>query len=221
MPRRLLLSALVPALLAVLLAIDPPAPRNAAARSSLAPATSTGAPGEGDCLDCHGLSLNDGVGSVAIAVAGLSSGAYQPGQTYDVTVTVTRGGSLRWGFSMTALRNSDNAMSGTFTQGTDNFTNTRTGTVTGQSRTYIGHTTGLGADGTFDNTGGPANCTFKWTAPAAGAGAVTLYVCGLACDSDGGTSDADYPYTSTLVMQEGVPTATLQTTWGALKTHYR
>jgi hypothetical protein len=222
MTKRLLPFLLLPAFILAFLVFDPPAPRNAAARSTLAPASSSGAPSEGTCFDCHGLAENDGVGSISIAVAGLAAGGYVPGQVYDVTVTLTRTGALRWGFSLTALRNWDNAMAGSFTIGTDNFTNTRTGTVGGISRTWISHTTGLGADGTFAGTAnGPVNWTFKWTAPAEGAGAVTLYTAGVAADNAGGADDPDLNYTTTKVIQEQAPTPVRTTTWGAIKSRYR
>ena len=222
MTKRLLLSALIPAFIIALLTLDPPAPRPAAARSTLAPASVTGAPGEGTCLDCHGLTINDGVGTISINVAGLDAAGYTPGQTYDVTVTLARTGALRWGFSLTALKNSGNTMAGTFTRGTDNFTNTRSGTVSGSSRTYISHTTGLGADGTFAGTAnGPVNWTFKWTAPVSGTGAVTLYTCGVAANNANGADDPDLNYSTTKVIQELIPTAVRATTWGAIKSHYQ
>ena len=221
MTKRILLFAMVPACIAALLALDPPAPRSAAARSALAPAVKTGAPSEGTCQDCHDGNLDDGVGSVSISVASLAAEGYTPGQVYDVTVTQSRSGSACWGFSLTALRNTGNTMAGALTAGTDNLTATRTATVNASSRTYVSQTTSSGADGTFSGAAGPANWTFKWTAPAAGAGAVTLYVCGLAADNDGGTSTGDHSYTGQKVIQELIPTATRATTWGAIKNTYR
>lgn len=221
MRKRVLMFALVSGFVLGYLLFDPPAPRSAGASSNGPPTKKTGAPGEGTCFDCHGLNLNDGVGSVSITVAGLPAGGYVPGQQYDVTVGVGRTGSLRWGFEFTTLKNSDNTAAGTSAAGTDNRTGTVTAVVNSSTRTYVRQITNLGADGTYATNAGPVSWTFKWTAPIAGTGAVTMYVCGLAADNDGGTSDTDYPYTITKVIQEGVSTAVRETTWGIIKNTYR
>jgi hypothetical protein len=211
---RILIVAGVAAGLAIgWLALDPPAPREAGANSSLPPAARTGAPGELLCSDCHsGNTVNDGVGAVRIDAI---PAAYTPNQTYVLTAVVLRPGQLRWGFELTALKNSDNTMAGTLTS-TSAFT--RTQDFAG--KTYISHTTlNPPNDGTF--SGSPAGSwTFTWTAPAAGAGTVTFYAAGNAANGNG-TQFGDFIYSTNASSMEGTSTDVDATTWGKIKMLYR
>jgi len=195
------------------LAFDPPAPRPASANSSGPPLAKTAAPGEGVCTDCHGGNVvnPDALGSVTIDGVPTS---YLPGHTYPLTVTVQRTGQQRWGFELTALKTADATAAGTIT-----ITNTitRMGSLSG--RTYVEQTTVNGADGTFTGqTSG--SWDFGWTAPAAGAGAVTFYAAGNAANGDQSNS-GDLIYTKTASSLEGSATDVSATTWGRIKMLYR
>jgi hypothetical protein len=211
--RILLVSGVAAGLVLCWLAFDPPAPREAGANPTLPPPAVTGAPGENLCSDCHtGNAVNDGVGSVRID--GVPA-AYTPSQTYVLTAVVQRSGQLRWGFELTALKNSDNTNAGAVAS-TSAFT--RTQAFSG--RTYISHTTlNPGQDGTF--SGSPAGSwTFDWTAPAAGAGTVAFYAAGNAADGTG-TQLGDFIYSTTASSMEAPSTAVDATTWGKIKMVYR
>lgn len=149
----------------------------------------TGSPGENYCTQCHSdFPINSGVGTVYINV-NVSGGSYVPGQTYQVSVTVSHAGLGLFGFGVEALLNSDNTNAGTFV-----ITNsTETQIKVANTKNNVVH----------KSNGGLASNTktfnFNWTAPATDLGAVTFYVSGLACDNDGGTG-GDYAYNATLVI---------------------
>ena len=195
------------------LAFDPPAPREVSANSALPPLGVTGAPpGEGTCFNCHAGALNDGVGSVTIT--GMPT-PYMPGQTYTLGVTVQRTGQSRWGFEITALKASDNTAAGILSS-TAQLTDT---TRTFSGRMYVSHTTLNGQDGTFLGSSSGV-WTFSWTAPAAGAGAVTFYAAGNAANGNG-SSTGDFIYTTNASSMEGTATDVSATTWGRIKMLYR
>ena len=196
------------------LALDPPAPRDVDAFSSQPPAAKTGAPGESNCTDCHaGIgNLNDGVGSVTI---GGVPDPYTPSTTYPLTVTVARTAQSRWGFELVPLKSSDNTMAGTLAT-----TTLTTDTQMAGGKTYVSHSRLNGPDGTFPAQTGGATWTFSWTAPAAGAGAVTFYVAGNAANNSG-TNAGDRIYTTSLTTMESNSTDVESTTWGKIKMLYR
>ena len=195
------------------LAFDPPAPREASANANLPPLVATGAPGEGSCFSCHSGALNDGVGSVAITGVPVP---YMPGQTYALGVTVQRTGQQRWGFEITALKASDSSPAGTLASAAQLTDTTRT---SGSGRMYVSHTTLKGVDGTFaGSTSG--SWIFNWTAPAAGAGAVTFYAAGNAANGNG-LNTGDFIYTTKITSMEGSATDVSATTWGKIKMLYR
>lgn len=181
--------------------------------SDAPPEGRTGAPGEGNCSSCHGA-LNDGLATLTIT--GIPA-SYIPGTKYTVTVSLARAGKSRWGFELTSLFTTGNAMAGTL-EATSNLTQI----LTKASKFYVAHLSGSGADGTFSGTAnGPVTWTFDWTAPAAGGGSVTFYVAGLACDNDGQDSAGDLTYTTSVAYAEGTPTGVTSTTWGWIKANYR
>ncbi len=199
-------------LIALVLIILLPAPRPAGARSPNPPTAKTGAAGENSCFQCHNdFSENDGVGSITLI--GLPA-SYTPGNTYTLGISVARTGGLAWGFETTALKSGGTA-AGTLTD-----TNVFVGKQTAGGKEYIGQTQSKGPDGTFAGTADAAVWAFDWTAPAAGAGTVTFYFSGVACDSDGGNG-GDYVYTSSTSSTEGGTTDVEATTWGKIKMIYR
>ena len=141
----------------------------------------TGAPGEGNCTQCHvGNTLNASGGSLMLTVPE----NYLPGEVYDIVVELSRAGQSKWGFEMTAL-NSNGASAGTFATADGN-----TQLSEENSKQYIKHTSAGSAQGTRDKN----QWTVKWTAPATDIGPITFYAAGNAANSDFGTS-GDYIYT--------------------------
>lgn len=149
------------------------------------PASRTGAPGEMTCTDCH--NQNAGTGQFTIT----APASYTPGQTYQIQVrhVTTDSTRRRWGFELTALSN--NTMAGTFAN-----LNANTRITTGNSRSYIEHTSA----GTFQNQTGGATWSFNWTAPATNIGPVTLYAAGIQANNNGSES-GDQTYTTNAVIQ--------------------
>jgi hypothetical protein len=195
-----------------LLAAAPKAP-STSLYSDAPPAGRTGAPGEGTCTSCHGP-LNDGQGTLTIS--GIPN-PYLPGTKYSVTVSLARAGAMRWGFEATSLFTATNGMAGTF-----EITSNTTQLLSKASRFYVAQLNGSSADGTFAGTAdGPVTWIFNWTAPAAGGGAVTFYIVGLAADNDGQDSSGDLTYTTSATYAESSTTPVAATTWGWIKSHYR
>jgi hypothetical protein len=78
-----------------------------------------GVPGEASCTACH--SAGSGSGNVAVTFPGGLT--YTPGIAQHLTVTVTDSSQRRWGFQLTVRQASNSkTMAGTFTPGSDGFT---------------------------------------------------------------------------------------------------
>ncbi len=157
-----------------------------------APSGYTGAPGEGNCTNCHSGTVNSGSGSVSINIAGNPS-TYVPGQSYDVTVYVRDPFAFKFGFQATAVRNSNNQGAGTMSAGSFN----QISVSSSGGKSYANHNTSPGII-QFGR-----RWTFVWTAPAAGSGAVTIYAAGNVTNNDGSTS-GDQVYTNNLTINEAV-----------------
>lgn len=139
------------------------------------PDGNTNAPGESNCTSCHGtFPLNSGSG--LLSLGGLPA-AYEPGETYDLTLTLSDPDALRWGFQLTILE------AGGASAGQIAVTDSGTQTSASGDRSYLQHN----AQGTAPGTSGAKSWTFQWTAPAAGNGDVALYVAGNAANNDGGS----------------------------------
>ena len=140
----------------------------------------TNAPGEGNCTACHTGTLNSGSGMLELS--GLPD-PYMPGETYDLTLTLSDPDAMRWGFELTILEDG-----GTST-GTIIATDAGTQTSTSGDRTYLKHR----SSGTYPGTPDSGSWVLQWTAPDAGAGDITLYVAGNAANNDGeNTGDRIY-----------------------------
>ncbi len=166
-------------------------------------APSAGGGTEGTCSTCHN-SGRDTYGEPVINVNFSAAGAmeelteYQPGQTYVVTVAVGYDSiaPAAYGFSSQILSNATSPATAAGTLG-----NPGTGTqlsAAGNGRVYAEHRT-PGTDSLF---------TFEWTAPAAGTGAVQLYVAGNLVNRAGGTSGDSGSTAPTIVtLTEGIPSS--------------
>lgn len=151
--------------------------------STGAPPSSSGAPGEKSCTNagCHDTySANSGTGAVEFSFAGGST-SYEPGKSYDVTVTVKQPSVTRFGFEVVALRSSDNANAGKLTLTEPARTQLLDGIPSFSERKYLTYTSA----GTNPVAAGTGQWSFRWTAPAADEGDITFYTAGLAANNDG------------------------------------
>ena len=194
-------------------------PKDAIATSPQPPTQSTGAPGEGNCGSCHNGSLLKN-GSMSIS-PGISE--YTPGHTYPITVTIQDNLQTRWGFELTALKDSDNSQAGSLASSSQHV-----GIQTAGGRTYAGQNSNGAAipldptDGTYWGTlNGPVSWTVNWTAPAKNSGPVTFYAAGVAANGDGLQDLLDFSYTASAQVTEGATLPVFGTTWGKIKQQYR
>jgi hypothetical protein len=138
-------------------------------RASVANAGNTGAPGETSgrtCGSCHsGGGFAPLTETLLITDAGSTApvSEYVPGQTYELTFTISANGNPSgYGFQLTAL-DASAAEAGTFSAPASNVKIATASLVGG--RTSVEHN-GVGASNSF---------SFQWTAPGPGAGNVTFY----------------------------------------------
>jgi hypothetical protein len=190
--------------------LDLTRPTSVVAKAGMPDPALTGAPSQGTCFTCHNVGLNDGSGGVFIYNVPAS---YTPGQAYPIVVLITQLTSTRWGFELTALE-SGGQMAGSLT---DNYN--AVGEQSQGGIDYASQTTLEGFDGTYADSVGAA-WVVEWTAPPPGAGPVTFYAAGAACNNDNAAT-GDYTYTTTASSAEGAVTAVSPTTWGKIKQIYR
>lgn len=119
------------------------------------PAAKTGAPGEGNCTDCHTGTALSASGVVTYTFSG-SNNEYLPNTSYDITLSVASG--PKNGFQMTILDANDDA-AGTFTAGTN------TATFPSGGRQYIQQSSASGI----------TSFSFIWNAPSSDMGDLTVY----------------------------------------------
>lgn len=145
----------------------------------------TGAPGDEvslghpkTCQNCH----NQGPITATLAITVLDAAnqavtQYHPGQVYTASVKISASGTglQGYGFQMIALRDAGNTDLDGF--GDVNPNNYKIATIS-NGRTYAEH----------DNISSSNTFNVKWTAPAAGTGAVTFYASGNGVNANGGTS---------------------------------
>jgi len=177
--RKILLTAFSLLIATGIMLID--APEVLTYSSGNIPGDRTGAPGSssGSCgsSSCHGSSSLNGSGSASISI---DTDAYEPGQTYLVTVnTDDNEGASLFGFQATVLQgaedeveaSTDSPMTGGFIAPAGMNTKIESG------RNYIMHQN-------TSNTAG--SWFFSWEAPAEDVGPVTFFVAALAANGNGG-----------------------------------
>ncbi len=134
---------------------------------------------QGTCVNCHtSHPLNSGSGFISIS--GISQ--YTPGNTYNLTVTVSGSSINRHGFQLVALVESNNNNAGTLVAGSGQHV------VTLQGHDYIEHST-PSATGVFN---------FTWTAPATNVGNIIFYTAGNAAENPQSSPLGDYIYSTNL-----------------------
>lgn len=168
----------------------------AKANSGGPPSSRTGAPmlgsfsAELNCgaSGCHqGNPINAAGGTFTIT--GLPA-YYLPDQEFTVTVTLNRANRSLYGFQLTVLDASGNR-AGTLTVTDSSRTSIVNGGTGFTTRRYIQHTgNGITPNGTNQNS-----WSFKWKAPSAPAGKITMYAAGNAADGSF-TSSGDFIYTT-------------------------
>lgn len=173
---------------------------NANGRAFSMMAGNTGAPGDQvqgngqpwTCKTCH--TSNAFGTAVAIEVkdgSGTSVNAYEPGTTYDVRITVNHNGNAQeFGFQALTLINAGNTEYNAWSAPASNV---RLAVVDTSGRQYAEHF-GPSSTNTFD---------VKWTAPAAGAGPVTIYAAGNATNNNN-SSSGDNAATTSLTLVESI-----------------
>lgn len=163
----------------------------------------TGAPGENPCTNsCHNTyALNSGLGSISLQTPGMTNFEYTPGQTYNMSVTVSQSAIGLFGVGIEALKASDSSNAGTLNITDMASTQIKTATVLGKSRRNVVHTLNGGA-----STGSKV-FNFSWTAPAQGTGDLTFYFAGVAANGSGSDS-GDYVYNSSQLFHEACQTPT-------------
>ncbi|OIQ26130.1 MAG: hypothetical protein BM555_06550 [Crocinitomix sp. MedPE-SWsnd] len=133
----------------------------------------TGAPGEGNCTDCHTGSTQSAAGTITYAFSGANN-EYTPGQSYTIDLSIASG--PKNGFQLTILDASDNA-AGTFNAGTNS------ATASAGGKEYIEQSSSTGI----------TDWSFTWNAPSTDMGALTVYYAFNATDN-GGSTGSDVVY---------------------------
>jgi PKD repeat protein len=156
-----------------------------------APASYTNAPSESNCTTsgCHSsYSLNPTSSNLNnLTLTGtFTGGGYIPDSTYTLTLSYAQSGINRFGMQLTCLTRNSAAPAGTLTAGSGS--SKITGTVIGQTRQYLNHTSA--------SSSGSRSWTFTWKAPANNVDTVIFYVVVNAANNDG-NSTGDEIYAKT------------------------
>lgn len=137
------------------------------------PGGKTGAPGEGNCTDCHMGSTQSAAGTVTYAYSDLAN-EYLPGQSYTIDLSLASG--VKNGFELTILDSNGDA-AGDFTDGAN------TSTIVTNSKNYIRHSSSTGI----------TSWSFTWNAPADDLGNLTVYYA-VNVSNNAGNSGGDDVY---------------------------
>lgn len=161
---------------------------------------STGAPGELTCAKsgCHAGTTNSGVGTNTLTFSAADS-TYIPGQTYNLSVLVQKAGIARFGFELTALKDSNNRGIGTFVITDATRTQIISAVINSQSRASVTHKTA----GTPAITTGNTSWGVNWTAPTTNVGTITFYYA-TNCTNNNNASSGDAIYLSSFQIKPKV-----------------
>jgi hypothetical protein len=156
----------------------------------------TGAPGEGNCTQCHStFPLDSGSGDF---METCGTGVYAPGDTYTICLTLSDPVAARWGFEFTMVDAAGNP-AGTLSALDANVQISTSGPF---DRQYAKHTSA----GTNPGQTGSNSWQIRWQAPPVGTGTVTLYGMGNAANNNNSNS-GDHIYSLVLSLDEGISTA--------------
>ena len=149
------------------------------------PTAKSGAPGDGNCGECHGGGSQTGL----VEIGGIPT-PIVPGLTYNLTVSVTwlTGSAFepqtsRGGFQLVALDGNDSSSpsTGTYSNLEPNFVKTSTS----GNRTYIEHDN----DKFFNQIGEPVVFTADWTAPLTSTDNIYFYAIANVANGSGSGGD--------------------------------
>ena len=151
---------------------------------------------------CHtSFPLNSASGSVS--VSGLPA-SWVAGQTYPLTVTITRTGQRVFGFQLSAVSDGANQQAGSFARGTNvqvicgNLASSPLSCSNASAIQFAEHQSPVSGSGT-------GTFTVNWTAPAnAGVGTVRFNVAGNAANGDG-SNQGDYIFTNVFRVAAAAP----------------
>ncbi len=161
---------------------------------------STGAPGDVTCKHsgCHAdatvANPATGVNQFNYPVA---DSTYTPGQTYNISLKVTKSGISRFGFELCALENATNTSAGTLTITDANRTQLLNHTVSGNTRYSITHM--LAGTPATPSTG-QTTWAFSWKAPLTNIGNVTFYYC-TNCTNNNSANSGDALYLNSFTVK--------------------
>jgi hypothetical protein len=156
----------------------------------------TGAPGEGNCTECHSsFPLDSGSGDY---METCNTGVYAPGDVYTICLTLSDPVAARWGFEITMVDAAGDP-AGSLSPLDANVQISTGGPF---DRIYAKHTqVGTNAGHTGSNS-----WQIRWQAPPVGTGPVTLYGMGNAANNNN-NNFGDHIYSLVLGLEEGVSTA--------------
>ena len=135
---------------------------------------------------CHNTTPNTGGGSLVVTYSD-STLHYVPGQTYDMTVTTSEAGKVKFGFEITITDGNGDSV-GTFIIPTG-VTNISTPLGGINHRKYLGH-----KSANSNNT-----WSFQWKAPAIDKGQLCFFLASN-CANGNGQSSGDHIYTTSLCI---------------------
>jgi hypothetical protein len=147
---------------------------------------------------CHNtFTLNSGAGSITLGSSNMVDWQYEPGVTYNMTVTVSLSTSNLFGIGLECLT-AAGANAGNLVITVPEDTRTLNAVVSGNSRRNIVHQLNGGV------AAGSKTFSFDWVAPSTNIGNVTFYYAGNAANGNG-TNSGDRIYTGS---QEVTPLIT-------------
>jgi hypothetical protein len=169
----------------------------------------TGSPGEQTCVNgCHStFALNSGAGSVTLGSANMVDWQYEPGVTYNMTVTVSLATSNLFGIGLECLTASG-SNAGTIVVTAPEDTRTLNAVVGGNSRRNLVHQLNGGV------AAGSKTFNFDWVAPSTNIGNVTFYFAGNAANGNG-SSSGDRIYTGSQVITPLITTGLREASEGS------
>jgi hypothetical protein len=168
---------------------------------------STGAPGDLTCAQpgCHSnalVELDSGLTNNLLFSG--SDTTYTPGNSYTLTLQVSRAAIVKFGFELVALKDSTNTNIGNFVP----LEGTRTQRIShmapgGDLRYSMTHRTA----GTSTSTPGAIQWKMRWTAPPANAGTITFWYASN-CTNNNGQNTGDQIFLSHFQIRPFVPADT-------------
>jgi len=158
----------------------------------------TGSPGEQTCANqgCHSGGAVAAAGITITATPSFTNDEYVPGTTYTIDVTVSAAGYSHYGFDCEVLNDANANIGGMQLNGA------------GTGVQFLNFAGKRNAVHNTPKTGTLVTFTFKWVAPASGAGNATFYASANAVNGNG-NSNGDFPITPvSMPLAEAVPAVT-------------